>query len=211
MDEYEKKRGRGILTVADRKYLCGERELSEGAEYNTRRRIRERTANALEDFRLLNKHLDPEDRRQIFDIRQHDDGSVLNGIKNAIQFIYTGMESVSGKFQPSFDTPLHMAIEDSERQKNPEIMDVNVVFEVDVKQKYNLTEAYRAFKQREQISPESAGALIAANVIQDEEDILELAKLASKHPFDASNIKETVDAQDRRESPKPPVHNDQDE
>jgi hypothetical protein len=59
-------RGRGILTSEDREFLRGEREhISQGAKYNTRRRIRERTKDALLDFDLLFRELGEGEREKI--------------------------------------------------------------------------------------------------------------------------------------------------
>lgn len=44
---------RGGLTPQDRAYLRGEGELTEGSEYNTRRRIRERVHDTVLDFSVL--------------------------------------------------------------------------------------------------------------------------------------------------------------
>ncbi len=66
MTDGNSKRGRGILTPADRRYLLGEEELTEGSEYNTRRRIRERLYNAILDFEIIFNHLSDEDREQVF-------------------------------------------------------------------------------------------------------------------------------------------------
>lgn len=51
-------RPRGILTPADREFLYGDRELSEGAEFNTHRRIRKRVCNAILDFHEVFWRLD---------------------------------------------------------------------------------------------------------------------------------------------------------
>lgn len=65
--EAEEERGRGILTGADRAYLLGEKEYSTQGERDARYRIRNRTENALLDLRILNDHLQPDDRALVFE------------------------------------------------------------------------------------------------------------------------------------------------
>jgi len=61
-------RKRGILSPEDREFLRGEREhISQGAKYNTRRRIRQRVKNGILDFVLLFRELPETDRVKIVD------------------------------------------------------------------------------------------------------------------------------------------------
>lgn len=66
MTEDHEQRTRGILSPADREYLRGEKNLSSGAERNTRQRIRERVQEGLADFHLLWNLLPDRDLEQIF-------------------------------------------------------------------------------------------------------------------------------------------------
>lgn len=61
-------RGRGILTQEDREFLRGEREhISQGAKYNTRRRIRQRVEDGILDLDLLLRELEESERAKIMD------------------------------------------------------------------------------------------------------------------------------------------------
>lgn len=59
-------RDRGVLTAADREYLRGESDLSEGSEFNTRKRIRQRIRDAILDFPLIFASLSDRDREKLF-------------------------------------------------------------------------------------------------------------------------------------------------
>lgn len=57
-------RERGIFTESDRKFILGEKDLSDQAERNTRYRIRNRLENGIKDLVLANM-LDDSDRKQV--------------------------------------------------------------------------------------------------------------------------------------------------
>jgi len=58
---------RGFLTEQDREYLKDNLDITEGSEYNTRRRIRERARQGFLDYQLLFDELSEDDRREIFE------------------------------------------------------------------------------------------------------------------------------------------------
>jgi hypothetical protein len=74
---------RGILTDADREFLSGERELSEGAARNARQRIRERTRVAIDDFELLWGCLSERDFEQIF---HPEEAELRRSIRSSSQY-----------------------------------------------------------------------------------------------------------------------------
>jgi hypothetical protein len=85
-------RQRGILSEADREFLMGEKDLTEGAERNTRQRIRDRLKTALEDFRLLWNTLPERELELVFN---PDDEEEQEWIRSAshyvIAFIWLGL------------------------------------------------------------------------------------------------------------------------
>lgn len=80
---------RGFLTKADKKYLGGERQLTEGSEYNTKRRIRERTRQALLDFGILFEEMEHSERVKIFPkgTAKQEDPVFKEGARDALAFI----------------------------------------------------------------------------------------------------------------------------
>lgn len=88
----QKERSRGILSPADRQYLTGQKELSQGAERNTRQRIRERIRNSLFDAQLLWELLPDNDLEQIFypDDRE-ERHQIRSSSQYALSFVFLGM------------------------------------------------------------------------------------------------------------------------
>ena len=85
-------RPRGILSEADREYLQGEKDLSEGAERNARQRIRERVTEGLRDFELLWMCLSDRDLELIFYPEEDDERRRLRSWSHhAIAFIRLGL------------------------------------------------------------------------------------------------------------------------
>ncbi|WP_276259711.1 hypothetical protein [Haloglomus litoreum] len=79
----QQERPRGILTPDDRAYLAGQKDLSDGAERNTRQRIRERIRNSLFDARLLWEFLPENDLEQTF---YPDDEDERHRIRSSSQY-----------------------------------------------------------------------------------------------------------------------------
>jgi hypothetical protein len=116
-------RPRGILTKEDRRYLVGEKEVSDQAERDTRYRIRERVKNSLADFELL-LNLRDEDRETVFnDLDSHGFSFVVD----ALAFLYRGVDD-----SDYFESLLARAIKQEERRENPgRILDVSVSIKVE--------------------------------------------------------------------------------
>jgi hypothetical protein len=88
----QEERPRGILSPADRQYLVGEKELSQGAERNTRQRIRERIQNSLFDARLLWEFLPENDLEQIFYPDDTDERHrIRSSSQYALSFLFLGL------------------------------------------------------------------------------------------------------------------------
>lgn len=84
-------RPRGILTPADRAYLQGERELTEGSEFNTQRRIRQRVYNSILDFTILFDHMDEQERQKVFGypypLISFEDQALEDGLRDTLAFV----------------------------------------------------------------------------------------------------------------------------
>lgn len=82
---------RGFLTADDRAYLKGDKEYtSEGTEFNTRRRIRRRARQGFVDFALLFRHMNENDRKQVFKNDQGIRPDLGDPIRDTIAFIFEG-------------------------------------------------------------------------------------------------------------------------
>ena len=104
----------GILTEGQREYLRGEKEFEHAqSERDMRYKIRERIKNALLDFEILTKHLEPRDREQLYkDVRPaplRGDERVnadelprrdeLSGLVYATAFLHQSAEEIDMPFE----------------------------------------------------------------------------------------------------------------
>jgi hypothetical protein len=83
---------RGFLTEQDRDYLKDNLDITEGAEYNTRRRIRERARQGFLDYQLLFDELSEDDRRDIFEeeLDVTTNRSFQKALADTLAFIFLG-------------------------------------------------------------------------------------------------------------------------
>jgi len=90
---------RSFLTKDDRAYLQNEKDLSEGSEFNTRRRIRERTEQALADFALVSRGLSRNDRQKLFKGGEtrgmKPDPDFQENVRDAQAFLFHGLEGIT--------------------------------------------------------------------------------------------------------------------
>lgn len=111
----EEERERGVLSSADRRYLRkGGDDLSEGSEYNTKRRIRRRVENSLLDFTILFEELEEEEREKIFHTddgayKVFEDDDFGDGVRDALAFILHNHGIV--EFMRVGDTGYHIPAE----------------------------------------------------------------------------------------------------
>ena len=138
-------RPRGILSQADREYLVSDKSgYSHQAQHKRKKAIKERIANALLDFALIEDHLDEELREDIF--AQFDTTNIfeekteLHSSKehyasvfpNLIAFLYR--ESKKETFNPSFSMMLEQGIVRGEFEPGtiyygPHNVDIDITFE----------------------------------------------------------------------------------
>lgn len=85
---------RGFLTADDRLYLEGSKQYeSEGTEYNTKRRIRERAEQGFKDFKLLFDKLDQKERKKLFQ------GDETRGVRSDPEFEEATRDTLAFLFQ----------------------------------------------------------------------------------------------------------------
>ena len=94
-------RNRGILSTADRDFLCADSdEYSRQAQHAREQAIRERMYDAMLDFTVLFDHLKHDEREKIFGSPnitpqvQHEDSAFEDGLRDAFALILEGTGAV---------------------------------------------------------------------------------------------------------------------
>lgn len=120
---------RGILSEADRAYLCGETEFaSVQSERNARARIRDRLYAGVRDFELLIEGLDDHDRELVFEKRFGSlaGPAAFDALVSAVALLYRGIDDTD----IDFDAVLHEAINVAEaREGRAATVDLDVTYE----------------------------------------------------------------------------------
>lgn len=130
-------RTNGFLTKKDRAYLSGYATFDADSdeerakkERDVRRRIRERTSNAILDFGLIFDELEERDRKLIFDPDSDNEADFLGSMEKLIAFLYLG----TFVHVPDFETILRRGIVRGEKTLMGEYadeIDVDVSLEID--------------------------------------------------------------------------------
>lgn len=181
----EQGRERG-LSKADREYLASGGDTitpeSENAHINIRHRIRSRARESIVDFWLLSEYLGDHDRDLIFQESKDnwDNWELQIGIKSAIQFFYTALGETD---LADFDTVLTSGIHDAEREERGRPLLVDVEFDVDVDEQFDVQEAYDKFRQGVPLEPMEVGSLLVTGKVSDPEMLQELARHARERVF----------------------------
>jgi hypothetical protein len=81
-------RQRGILTTDDRDYLTGRKNLQPDSERNTRKRIRDRTRNAVYDFEYLTAELESRDVTQLVTDADEPNDELFDAAEDVIAFVF---------------------------------------------------------------------------------------------------------------------------
>lgn len=130
-------RPRGILTPADREFLIGLKEYNHKQQYSNRRKdIRERTANALLDFSLLQYSLQDRDRKRIFQSPAKEAGveevQFQESIQSMLYWTYLGLKEQRYDFEGLLVRAIKEAEKDFARKYFGETVEISVSFGVDV-------------------------------------------------------------------------------
>ena len=185
----ENARERG-LSKNDRRFLVtGETRSgtpSESVRSNTRTRIRKRIRETIVDFWLIATYLDDYDRDLIFETREPmEDWELREGIKNTIQFFYTGLD---GSDLMDFETALSSAVHDAERKRYDGPVLVETEFDVDVNERFDVQEAYDKFRDGAPLEPMEVGALLVTGRVTDLDEVVRLAQHARGHGLIESSV-----------------------
>lgn len=182
-------RDRGFLTDADRELLItkGQNLGSDQSRRNARRRVRDRTRNAIIDFDILARHLAPEDRRQIFEESEDEwQRPFQAGQKAMIEFLYTGLAETDPEMD--FETILRSGVHDAVLEDTPSPAVVNVTFDVETEVQYDIDSAREKFEGGDALTISDIGALIATGEVSDQEELQELADAAQENSVIQSSI-----------------------
>jgi hypothetical protein len=170
------------LSKADRRYLAsrGETVENEGTDVNTRIRIRERIRESIVDFWLIQEYLSDYDRDLLFEPSDDDwdNWELQIGIKSAMQFFYTALDE-SGL--ADFETVLTSAIHDAKSGAYDRPISVDVNFDVEVDEQFNVRAAYDKFWRGVPLSPMEVGVLLTTGWVEESEVVERLARHARTH------------------------------
>ena len=130
-------RPRGFLTPADREFLIGLKEYDHKQQYSNRRQdIRERTANALLDFSLLQYSLRDRDRKRIFQSPAEEAGveevQFQESIQSMLYWTYLGLKEQQYDFEGLLVRAIEEAEKDFARKYFGETVEISVSFDVDI-------------------------------------------------------------------------------
>jgi len=187
----ESGRERG-LSKTDRRFLVtgktrGGEQPAEEVRINTRNRIRKRIRESIVDFWLISVYLDDRDRGLIFDQSGDpmDDWELREGIKNAMQFFYMGLQDSN---LMDFETGVTSAVHDAERDRHEGPVIIETEFDVDVDEQFDVQEAYDKFQKGAPLEPAEVGALLVTGHVQDPTEVQHLAQHARVNGLIESSV-----------------------
>jgi|GEM_PF-913525 len=167
-----------MLTPDDRALLLGEVEYDHRQQYSNRRQdIRERIANGVLDFSLIQYTLQDRDRKRIFrdPAREADSGDVqfIRSIRSMLYWVYLGFKEQNKDFEGLLKEAIEEAEEEYAQKYWGESVDVAVNLDVDVNRAYDIDELIALI--------ESGGPVPA-------DRLYELLQLSKGVPIDLSEL-----------------------
>lgn len=176
-------RPRGILSDIDREYLLGQKEYEHPqSEANRKQDIRERTANALQDFVILSSMLSREEREKVFN-DESPDQQLQSSLEAVIAFVYLGLEEDLHELEQIIENGVYIGANQSKLGKwSGEIADVDV--SISVEQRPDPAELIEKYEQgnTDQLTPAEIGILVRCGQI-DPDDLDDLEETALPYPF----------------------------
>jgi len=174
----QENRPRGMLTPKDRELLRGEIEYEHPQQYSNRRRdIRERIANGLLDFNVIQYLLKDKDRKLIFrdpsSAADVDDPPFVESIQSMLYWTYLGLREQNYDFEGLLVEAIEEATEDFARKYWGESVETSVRFDIEVKRKYDIDDLITAIEN---------GGPVKANQVYD------LLKMSGGVPIDLSGL-----------------------
>lgn len=147
------KRGRGILSSADREFLRGEKsELTEQSKRDARYRIRNRLENGFYDIRILMSFLEKRDRKRVFEnaLENTTHGELfgrlfelpVKGILDVVEPVEHAIEHI----EESLEHTIHRSLLDIDSEY---MIDVDVSIDVD-REKPDMEELLSKYERKEE-------------------------------------------------------------
>lgn len=144
-----KSRSRGILTPDDRALLRGEIEYDRRQRYSDRYRdIRQRIANGLLDFNVIQYTVRDRDRKRIFRDPANETGTpdplFYESIQALLYWTYFGLKEQNYDFEALLAEAIEQAEQDFARTYRGDSVDVDVRFDVDVRRSHDIEDTITA-------------------------------------------------------------------
>ncbi|WP_158056007.1 hypothetical protein [Halorussus halophilus] len=194
-ETFDNDRPRGILSEADRDYLCGEKEYKHAqSEANRRQEIRERITNGLEDFILLWVLLDERERTKIFE--EMGDNRLKDSLAGMVAFTYLGLDQDADRLEDIIENGVYFGsnIDESGRWAG-EAIDVDA--SIDIEYNPDVGGIYKRFKEGKghQLTPAEIGVLVREGKL-DGADINSLEGSWHQPPFSKNASSNDEDEKD---------------
>lgn len=168
-----------VLTGEQRRFLSGKKDVTDNYKRQLRRRIRNRVADSLRDFHLIQAQLQDggilkkSDRKQIFtkkigSIKEASDKRTA-WIRSLLAFLYGGLKD-QGRRKDTIENVFEEAIRIVERENKdlPPVRDVTVSIEIN-REEFDLDEIEERFNKAESLDDNELMALLRANRIDGKE------------------------------------------
>lgn len=176
-----KDRPRGILSQADREYLCGQKEYAHAqSEANRRQDIRERVINGLQDFFLLFLFLEPADRQQLAE--EMGKKELDQSLEAMMAFAYLTVDQNLPRLERLIEHGVLLgANSESSDDSTGEATDVDA--DIDVNYNPDVDALYEKVTKgnTNQLTPAEIGVLVRAGKLESE-DLDELADTEPSFP-----------------------------
>lgn len=190
-------RGRGILTKTDRQFLLGQVSYEGQQLRNRRGYIRERIANGIIDFSIINDQLNPRDRNQIFSDIDYEPGQGIgNGVQASVGFLLPGIvDTLSYLYKGSADqnVPFEILVERGVRkainqERGAEFGVLNVDLDIEYVDQGNIESLVEDLIAGKDISSREAEVVMRylfrnPEVVDDEFDKEEIARIITNILF----------------------------
>ena len=186
-------RDRGILSNTDREFLFDKKEYKhKQSALNRKRDIRNRVANALQDFILLNTLISGAEIEKIFN-HEMDDDNLDKSLRNMISFVYNGIDHDRGRLEDIISKGVRDAINKHKTdQKGGEATHVSTI--IDIERTPDVDELYDKLQEgkTDQLSNGEVGALIRSGKL-DSDDVAKLEESDEPFSWIGSGIESLID------------------
>lgn len=162
-------RPRGILSKADREYLCGQKEYAHAqSESNRKQDIRNRVQNSLRDFRILSQLLDQSEIENI--VEELGTEETYDSIVHLIAFSYLCSDQdrprIEGLIQRGVRLGANIDQSDRSAGKATDVdVTINIEYEPDIDVLYEMVQS----RDTSRLTASDIGALVRAGKLDSED------------------------------------------